>query len=114
MPMLEHPVAVRLKVPSTEVKRAMRIKDGNLDIGMIHYHLREVDQVVDKSRVPQLDVAHSEVDAAKTRLEEALVGVGDAATDLRRLDRQRRRAETAAARSAERAEGDVEVDPVST
>ena len=107
-----------LKQPSHDVKRGMRIKDGNIDIGMLHANLRSVDEIVDRSRVPTLDVNHSDTDNAKTRLELALTEVSEAASDLRRIDRRRRReaatrtrAEKAAAEAPEVAKAAEVVEP---
>ncbi|HKY17031.1 MAG TPA: acyl-CoA desaturase [Microthrixaceae bacterium] len=107
-----------LKQPSHDVKRGMRIKDGNIDIGMLHANLRNVDEIVDRSRVPTLDVNHSDTDNAKTRLELALTEVSEAASDLRRIDRRRRReaatrtrAEKAAAEAPEVAKAAEVVEP---
>jgi stearoyl-CoA desaturase (delta-9 desaturase) len=80
-----------LKLPSNEVRKSMRIKDGNLDVGMMRAHLRDVNDIVERSRVPTLDVGHEATDSAKTRLEVALAEVDEAAADLRRIDRKRRR-----------------------
>ena len=38
--------------PVTEIKCAMRIKDGNLDIGMLRHHLGEVADIVETSTCP--------------------------------------------------------------
>ena len=80
-----------LRTPTREIRTAMRIKDGNVDIGMLHHHFREIGAVLTDARMPALDMEHPEVDAAKTRLEAGLAEIDEAATDLRRLDRRRRR-----------------------
>jgi hypothetical protein len=80
-----------LKVPSREVRRANRIREGNLDIGMLREQLRQARVVVDDSRVPVLDLCDPELDAAKTTLEEALHAMTGAAERVARLDRKRRK-----------------------
>lgn len=88
-----------LRTPTREVRRACRVKDGNLDVGMLRDALRNAAVVVDRSRLPTLDVDQPELDAAKTRLEESLGEVAAAAKDVARLDRKRRRDATAVAKS---------------
>jgi stearoyl-CoA desaturase (delta-9 desaturase) len=100
-----------LKQPSREVRYAMRIKDGNLDIGMLRHHLGEVSEIVETSRVPTLDATHPEVDALKSRIEGGLSEVKSAATALRRLDRKRRREEPVAVPSDAEVEDHSEKDP---
>jgi stearoyl-CoA desaturase (delta-9 desaturase) len=87
-----------LRTPSQEVRRACRVKDGNLDVGMLRDALRNAAVVVDRSRLPTLDVDQPELDAAKTRLEESLDEVAAAAKHVARLDRKRRRDTAVAAK----------------
>jgi len=89
-----------LRLPPAEVRQGMRIKDGNVDIGMLHHHFRAIGDVLDDARTPSYDVTHPEVDAAKTRLELGLAEIDEAATQLRRLDRKRRRGGSAATEAA--------------
>jgi stearoyl-CoA desaturase (delta-9 desaturase) len=80
-----------LKTPSREVRMAMRVKDGNLDVGMAREHLWQVSQVIGRSRIPGLDLQHDELDAAKSDLETALASTERAVQRVSRLDRRRRR-----------------------
>jgi stearoyl-CoA desaturase (delta-9 desaturase) len=80
-----------LKEPSAEVRKANRIRQGNLDIGMLREQLRQARVVVDDSRVPVLDLCDPELDGAKTTLEEALHNMTESAERVARLDRKRRR-----------------------
>ncbi len=89
----------------------MRIKDGNLDIGMLRHHLGEVADIVETSRVPTLDATHPEVDALKSRIEGGLSEVKSAATALRRLDRRRRREEPVPVPPEDELEDHAERDP---
>jgi hypothetical protein len=89
----------------------MRIKDGNLDIGMLRHHLGEVSDIVETSRVPTLDATHPEVDELKSRIEGGLKEVQSAATALRRLDRKRRREEPVAVPTDAEFEDHSEKDP---
>jgi len=89
-----------LKVPSPEVRRANRIREGNLDIGMLREQLRQARVVVDDSRVPVLDLCDPELDAAKTTLEKALHEMTASAERVARLDRKRRKQIAKEARAA--------------
>ena len=80
-----------LKTPSREVRTANRIKDGNLDHGMAREHLRQLTQVVERSRVATLDVADFDLDTAKSELEESIAGTEAAVATVVGFDRRRRR-----------------------
>jgi len=79
------------KTPSAEVRRACRVRDGNLDVGMLREALRCANVVVERTRLETLDVQCPDLDAAKNRLEGALNEVADASIEVSRLDRRRRR-----------------------
>ncbi len=100
-----------LKLPTKEIRTSNRIKDGNLDVGMAHEYLWQVEQVIDRSRVPTLDAFDPELDAAKDDLEASVAATAEAVQRVGRLDRRRRRAERQARQvGEERVQPDVPVD----
>jgi len=80
-----------LKTPTAEQLRNSRVRDGNLDVGMLKEYVRLAGTVVATSRVADVDLADTQLDEAKTALETALAEATSAGADVNKLDRQRRR-----------------------
>ncbi len=89
-----------LKTPTAEQLRSSRVRDGNLDVGMLKEHVRMASTVVAKSRIADVDLCDAELDEAKTALEGALGQANAAAAEVAKLDRRRRRAEKTATATA--------------